>query len=301
MCESRQPAVHIVSFNSASVIRQCLSSLRSHAPAAKIIIVDNGSLDGSAEIIARAAATSAAAGHNSIRLICNTENRGFAVAANQAADASTGDPVVFLNPDATVRAGWLDRICEALDEPSVGIVGCKVLNEDGRTLQHVGGLVRANGLTEHIGRGELDHGQYDGIRDAAYVTGAALGIRRQVWNELGGFDEKYFPAYFEELELCWRARDRGYEVIVAPDAVVLHVEGASYESAGGLAFYSAYHRNRIRFVMRNFRASELLAGFVPAEIRWLVTVRPRRQLRAAGYAYLMGLLGLPSTILHRLR
>jgi GT2 family glycosyltransferase len=317
-----KPTIHIVSFNSGSAIEECLASLRRHAPGAEIIIVDNASDDGSEKVITSLADRSAAGEGSPIQMILNDKNRGFAAAANQAARASTGDPVVFLNPDTEVCAGWLDRMCGALEDPSVGVVGCKVLDKDGHTLQHVGGLVRANGLTEHIGRGEPDRGQYDETRETPYVTGAALGIRRRVWEELGGFDEKYFPAYFEELELCWKARARGYRVIVVPGAVVLHSEGASFkvegESAGeggesaaegrepaadgeAPAFYSAYHRNRIRFVLRNFGAIEMIAGFVPAEIRWLATVRPRRQLRAAAYAYLMGLLDLPNTVLHRLR
>jgi GT2 family glycosyltransferase len=300
-----------------------------HAPGAPIVVVDNCSADGSADIVEEFAARAMASRSSDsgigapvpIQVIRNSENRGFAAAANQAAAASSSgppagpaategstpgpaepdsagpDPVVFLNPDTQVCEGWLERMCEAFGDPTVGVVGCKILGEDGQTLQHVGGLVRANGLTEHIGRGEVDEGQYDEISDVEYVTGAAIAIRRQVWDALGGFDADYFPAYFEELELCWRARQSGYRVIVVPSACLLHLERGSFQESGD--FRSAYHRNRIRFVLRNFGIARIVFRSAPAELRWMLTAKPRRQFGVAISAYLRGLAGLPKTLARR--
>jgi GT2 family glycosyltransferase len=331
----RSPALHIVTFNSAGAIAKCLESLATHAPRAAIVVVDNGSEDGSADVVEDFASEAAAAGSSAggseaggvegaarIRLIRNSENRGFAAAANQAAaasgaglavdrttpdpdarelaaepiapDRSAPNPVIFLNPDTEVCEGWLENLCAAFADPAVGVVGCKILGEDGQTLQHMGGLVRANGLTEHIGRGEVDEGQYDQVSDVEYVTGAAIAIRRQVWDALGGFDTGYYPAYFEELELCWRARASGYRVVVEPKARVLHLERGSFQKSGD--FRSAYHRNRIRFVLRNFGIARFVFRSIPAELYWMLTAKPRRQFGIAISAYLRGLAGLPKAI-----
>jgi len=210
---SASPAVIIVTYNSALYIESCLDSLADCGGQPQIIVVDNASADGTADAVAR---------YPTVKLIQNQKNLGFAAAVNRGAQATQGDPLILLNPDTLVFPGYLERLLSSLRDPSIGVAGCKILEPDGVTLQHAGGVVAANALTQHVGRGEEDRGQYDELAEVDYVTGAGLAIRREVWESLGGFDEGYWPAYFEETELCWQARARGYRVVFVPEAVLLH-------------------------------------------------------------------------------
>jgi GT2 family glycosyltransferase len=292
---SYEPAVVIVTYRSADVIGACLSRVLASDVEPQVVVVDNASDDASADIAAR---------HDGVEVIRNRENRGFAAAVVQGVAATSGDPVVLLNPDTEVEPDCLRRLAQALEREHVGIAGCKVLDPDGRTIQHVGGIVGPNGLTDHVGRGEIDHGQHDEVRDVAYVTGAGLAISRRLWELLGGLDSGYWPAYFEECELCWRARAAGYRVVVEPRAVLRHHEAASTRGEHASlpeVFYHAYHRNRVRFVLRNFTLGRLATGFVPAELRWMLAGHHRGQGRALWHAYASALLELPAIVRHRLR
>ncbi len=193
----------------------------------------------------------------------------FAAANNQTMRASTGDVVVLLNDDAYLHPACLAEVARVMGlDAGVGVVGCKVYYPDSNVLQHAGGCILPNGRTEHIGYGEVDHGQYDIARDVDYVTGAALAVRRGVLNELGLLDEGYYPLYFEETDLCYRARARGYRVVYLPTAVAYHYE---LSAKGGLkeSFFIPYHRNRLRFVVKNFDRRELWR-FLKEEIPWLL-------------------------------
>jgi GT2 family glycosyltransferase len=290
--------VVVVSYNSASFITGCLRSVLAQEVNAEILVVDNASTDASADLAAKI---------EGVRVLRNISNRGFAAAANQGAAAGCGDVVVLVNPDAELLEGSLARMVSRLQDPEIGVGGGKILELDGATLQHVGGIVHANGLTDHRGRGERDRGQYDETCEVTYVTGALFAVRRGVWEEIGGFDAGYYPAYFEEVEFCWQARHRGYRVMVVPEAVAVHHEGGSSHQHGDLYrlppadFLRAYHRNRIRFVLRNFSLRQIAAAFVPAELRWLVAARPRGQLGALARAYSAAALALPSIVAHRAR
>lgn len=292
---NRKPAAVIVTYRSGGVIGTCLRRLRASDVDVEIMVVDNASGDDSADVAAR---------HDAVTVIRNPENRGFAAAVVQGVAATRGDPIVLLNPDTEVEPDCMRRLAEALEAADVAIAGCKVLDTDGRTIQHAGGMIGPNALTDHLGRGEVDRGQYDEVRDVPYVTGAALAIRRRAWEVLGGLDIGYWPAYFEECELCWRARAAGYRVIVEPRAVLRHHEAASTrgeQESLPETFYRAYHRNRLRFVLRNFPFTQLLGGFLPAELRWMLAGHHRGQGKALWHAYGSALRELPATLRHRLR
>lgn len=315
------PAVVIVTYESAGVIDSCLRHVLASDVTPEVVVVDNGSRDDSAAL---------ASAHPGVEVIRNDRNRGFAAAVRQGVAASTGDPIVLLNPDTDVAPDCLRRLSDALARERVGIAGCKVADADGHTIQHAGGVVHANALTDHIGRGEIDRGQYDEVRDVSYVTGAGLAIHRRVWELLGGVDSGYWPAYYEEIELCWRARAAGYRVIVEPRAGLRHREAASSRAAESMrgdgeadqepasngggegseggqpppmpaSFYRAYHRNRMRFVLRNFSLSRVLFGFVPAEADWLWQGHHRGHTGALLRAYGAAVLMLPSALAYRIR
>jgi GT2 family glycosyltransferase/glycosyltransferase involved in cell wall biosynthesis len=163
-----------------------------------------------------------------IRLVRNEANAGFIRSCNRGFDAARGGYIVFLNNDTEVKARWLDELYETMQrDPQIGIAGSKLLYPDG-TLQECGGIVWRLGDGWNWGRGEAaDDPRYCYMRDADYVSGAALMVRKSLFAGVGKFDEHYLPAYYEDTELCFRARQAGYRVVVQPASEVVHFEGAS--------------------------------------------------------------------------
>ncbi|MFN8176372.1 MAG: glycosyltransferase, partial [bacterium] len=166
-----------------------------------------------------------------------------------------------------------------------------------RVIQHAGGTLRENALTDHIGRGEEDQGQHDAPRDCPYVTGAAFAMRRKVLEEVGLLDERYLPAYFEETDLCFRVRRRGYRVVYEPGARLVHHEGTASGGTQSERFLYNYHKNRLRFVLRQYSPRAFLRRFVPAEIAWMRAFMPPEQKKPLARAYAVNALRLPLTLL----
>lgn len=201
-------------------LEQTLASIRRHTePPYELIVVDNGSADGTPELLLRRL--------TGATVILNTTNRGYGVATNQAASRATGDTLVLLNDDVFVHAGWLPPLLAALEDRDVGAVGPKILNVDG-SLQQAGAVVTRSGATDLYGHGDdPTDDAYGYARVVDYVAGACLMIRRRIFQELGGFDPVYHPAYFEDTALCLAVRERGDAVIYEPRSIVTHVGGAS--------------------------------------------------------------------------
>lgn len=285
-------SVIIVTFNGEKVISDCLSSvLQSSYPNLEIIVVNNGSLDRTRDIVINH--------FPQVKLIDAKKNLGFAGGNNLGIKYATGDIIILLNDDTTVKTDWIDAIAKVFNEDKkVGVVGCKILYPDKKTIQHAGGIVRQNGLTEHIGNGELDYGQYDFLKEVDYVTGAAIAFRRELIDILGLLDEKYYPIYFEETDYCFRARKLGYRIIYLPQAVVYHWESQSTVKFSPAFFYN-YHKNRIRFLLKNFSFEQLLKAFL-VEIRWLSSLSEGVEFSAVCFAYLFNLFKLPFIISDRL-
>ena len=206
---------------------------------AEIVIVDNASHDDSTFLV-RARLPRAT-------LMRASENLGFAGGCNQGAAIAHGGVLLFLNPDTVPPPDAPSLLWEALaTRPGVGAVGCKLRFPDGR-IQSAGGWLGANALTGHRGWGEVDAGQYDEEAVVDYVPGAALAIRRDLFLEMGGFHDGYFPGFYEDLELCWRLRQRGYEVRYVPAPAIVHHESPTM----GARFDYWLHRNRMLFLARN--------------------------------------------------
>jgi hypothetical protein len=151
----------------------------------------------------------------------------------------------------------------------IGIAGCKLLYPDGNRIQHAGGILRYPlALPDHYGFRQLDAGQFDEMRDVDYVTGAAVLARRDLLTQLGGFDEGFSPAYFEETDLCFRARAAGWRVVYVPQAVAVHLESSTAVRDSPF-YYASFHRGRLRFVLKHYTPEQFLNDFVPAErARW---------------------------------
>jgi GT2 family glycosyltransferase len=272
------PAVAVVNWNGGADLLDCLAALVAQTrPAAEIVLVDNGSTDGSAD--------AAAARFGGLRRIDLPHNPGYGAAANAAARATTGDPLAALNPDVVLDADWLEVVADAFAaDPSLGIAGSKLLFPDG-TIQHAGGLLhRPLMLADHRRYRQPDAADEREPTDVEYVNGAAIAIRRAALDAVGGFDEGFF-LYFEETDLCWRARAADWRVRYLPRARAVHRESAATvkESAG---YYRGYHRGRIRFALKHVQPAAFLGELVPAERARLATVVSLEELAGLRRAFI---------------
>lgn len=286
--------VIIVSYNGAAYLEACIKAVvQSSHQNLEMIVVDNASLDNSVQILKKR--------FPNVNLIINNTNRGFAAANNQGIQASTGDIIIMLNQDTIIEPECIRVMVRALvADPTVGIVGCKIYHEDGKTLQHAGGILHPNALTDHRGAGELDIGQYEQPLDVQYVTGAAIGFRKELCARIGLLDEDYRPAYFEELDFCLRAQSCGYRVRYLPAAKLVHFESTASGKFSDVFFYR-YHRNRIRFVIKNLGFRKHIPAFITHEFKWLVRHLPPEQKQPLLAAYKENLRLLPRTLAARLR
>ena len=251
-------AVVIVNYNSAAYLDGCLTALRKleNRPD-EIIVVDNASSDDSLADLAV---------WPQVVIEASTRNLGFAGGANRGISRSDAPLVVVLNPDVELDPSYGAALLKVFaDNPTLGAAGAKLRYPDSDLLQHAGGDIDAFHLgASHRGYREQDRGQWDTPSDVNYVTGAALALRRQAFDKVGGFDERFWPAYFEDVDLCWRLRDAGWQVRYQPELTGVHVESVTL--ARSVAYYRSYFRNRIRFALKHFSAEQWWGSFIPNEI-----------------------------------
>ena len=161
-------------------------------------------------------------------IVTSAANEGFAGACNRAAGRATGELLVFLNDDAVVEPGWLDALVAAADaHGEAAAVGSRVLAPDGSALEE-GTVLWSDGSVTLIDRYHRPRpAPPPGARRVDYCSAASLLVRASVFREVGGFDEGYFPAYYEDVDLCLKLQDRGHAVVYEPASVVRHRHGAS--------------------------------------------------------------------------
>jgi len=218
--------------------RACLASIERHRPCVpfEVVVVDDASPDRTAELV------SASPG---VRLARTQRNVGFVGACNLGAGHARGDYLLFLNNDTEVRPGALDALVDAAEsDPEIGLVGAMLVYPDGR-LQESGGIIWADGSGWNYGRdGEATAPQFQVRRDVDYCSGAALLVRREVFERVGGFDQRYAPAYYEDTDLAFAIRASGHRSIVEPRAVVVHHEGVSHgtDRTAGVKRYQEINR-----------------------------------------------------------
>jgi len=255
-------SIVIPTYNRLDLTRGCLEGIAETAPGAEVIVVDNGSTDGTREFLL----AEQSAGR--LRCLLNEENLGFGKACNRAAALSDRELVLLLNNDVVPRPGWLDAMVAELDDPTVGIVGSRLLYPDGR-IQHAGGDFARNGETEHVHRFAAgDDPAVVVSRDCPVVTGASLLVRRSLYEALGGFDEGYFM-YVEDVDICIRAWHVGYRVRYCAESVLVHYESSSSPSRGWCAenlvdgwarFHERWLGRMPEPVLRLTRVPDVLAG-----------------------------------------
>lgn len=280
-------SVVIPAWNGARFLPACLEALYALGdPDLDVVVVDNASADGSADLVA--------ARYPAARLLRHAENLGFARACNAGLRAAAGEVLVLLNQDTVVRPAWLTALRAAFtDQPQAGIVGCKALYPDGR-VQHAGGWMEwPLGVGHHYGHAEPDDGRWDEARAVDFVTGAALGLRRAVLERIGYLDEDLRPAYFEDVDYCLRARAAGFLVWYAPAAVLEHHESTSTAPAARSRYYQ---RNRLRLVLKHLPPDRFLAEFVPAERERLPLALWSTEGPALRAAYLESVFEVPALL-----
>jgi GT2 family glycosyltransferase len=233
----------IPNWNGMRFLPTCLNALRQQTHRDfETILVDNGSTDGSRELLARE--------FPEARVLALETNRGFAPAVNEGIRAARGDVVVLLNNDTEADPHWLAEIARALAEnPRAGIVACKLRLFDQRDHLHsAGDFYRVDGVPGNRGVWEKDCGQYDDARGIFGGCGAAVAYRKAMLDEIGAFDEE-LGSYCEDVDVNWRARLAGWAVAYAPRAVVYHRVSAT----GGGPIASFYNgRNFIWVLAKNY-------------------------------------------------
>lgn len=225
--------------NRGELTRDCLTALAAldGLPDYELIVVDNGSTDGTAEFLAQLG--------GDVRIITKAENVGFAKACNQGAALAKGKYLVFLNNDTVPQPGWLNAlVAEAESDASVGIVGSKLLYPDG-TIQHAGVVRDCQYLLPyHIYKSFAgEHPAVNQRREFQIVTAACLLIRRSLFEEVGKFDEGYLNG-LEDADLCLKVRERGYQVVYQPRSVVVHLESQTPGRKAHEAANAAHFLNR---------------------------------------------------------
>jgi len=267
--EASKPKVSIiiVTYNSEKYILKCVDSiLKNNYPNLEIIVVDNASSDNTINKLKNYG--------DKLKIIKNKKNLGFGIGNNLGIKLSTGSILLLINADAYLEENSISELVSVfLKDDKVMIVGPKILYPDTRKIQSAGGIIQKNGLSNHIGYGDEDNPKYDDLKIVDYVTGAIMAIRRKLFEESGLFDPVYFPAYYEETEKCVQARKLNYKVVYSPKSIGYHYESTTIGTKNP-AFLTIFHKNRFKFIYRNYSFKDYFSKFLPSEIHWFFKYCP---------------------------
>ena len=245
------PAFEHVEYTIAAVI-----SLLEHGSSTRyeIVIGNNVSSDETADVF------SAVGGL--VRCITHELNEGFIRNCNLSARHASGRYVVLLNNDTIILDGWLDELLAPFKRfVDVGLTGSKLLMPDG-SLQEAGGIVWQDASAWNFGRGQDPTlPEFNYVKDVDYVSGAAIAIPKQVWDDIGGFDERYVPAYFDDSDLAFALRAKGLRTLYAPGSQLIHHEGITHGTDVTTSTKAYQEANRSKFIEK--WARELAAGQYP--------------------------------------
>ncbi|MEO7908690.1 MAG: glycosyltransferase family 2 protein [Roseiflexaceae bacterium] len=275
----------IINWKCAEETCVCLASLTATVDPSTVVVIDNGSADGSVELIS--------ARFPAVTMLPISTNLGFAKAANIGiahALARRADGIFLLNNDTTVAPDTVTRLAQQLAESvHVGVLSAKIfLTEQPGRLWSVGGVYRGHNAID-LGAGALDHGQFDHTQ-LDFVYGCAMLLSARMLYAIGGFDERFFM-YYEDVDLCLRARAAGYTVALAPAAHVWHLGSHSTSAKPGLKlFYEA--RSRQLFYAKHLSGAAR-RRFYGSEFRYIISLtlqRLRAGNPAGALAYLRGCL-----------
>jgi len=276
-------------YNQAQLTKACVEAVRATAGTPEhyeLILVDNGSWDWTREYVKSLG--------DSVTVVTNSDNLGFAKACNQGAQVAKGRYLLFLNNDTVPRAGWLEALLAGADADGADIVGAKLLYPNGR-VQHAGVAFNKNGIGYHIFRNfPADAAAVNKKRFMQCVTAACLLVSRELFIELGGFDE-HFHNGFEDVDFCLRGGQSGRKVLYTPHAVVVHheeqSEGRKRFDARNMQRYLARWQGKVRCDDEELYAAEGYSVQWRADGSCTVRQRSGEAARAAGRYPLVPLVG----------
>lgn len=249
-------SIAVLNYNGRRFLDVCLDAvLAQHLEGGfEVLLMDNGSEDGSLEHVRER--------FPHVRPLALGRNRGYSGANNAAFAEAAGEHVVLLNNDTRVRPGWLDALVRAAEsDPEVGAVTSKlVFMQRPDTIQNAGSLILSDGSGADRGFGEPDQGQYEKREEVFGACGGAVLLTRKMLDDVGGFDETFF-AYYEDTDLSWRMRLRGWKILYEPAAVVEHVHtGTNVEWSPFFIFH--VDRNRLFMILKNGPPGFVLGAFL---------------------------------------
>lgn len=220
-------SVIIPTLDRVNLLRNCLNGVLNTLPSyleGEVIVVDDGSTDGTIEFV-----TSLSNADSRVRFVSGALPRqGFSKACNRGALLARGQILIFLNNDTVPKHGWIAALLETFrHHPNTGAVGGKLLYPDGR-LQEAGSIIFADGSAANVGNGEsADLPLYNYLREVDYCSAAFLATPKQLFEDLGSFDLRYSPAYYEDTDYCFKVRATGRPVYYQPRCVISHIGGAT--------------------------------------------------------------------------
>jgi GT2 family glycosyltransferase len=237
------PRVSIIipSYGQVDFTLRCLASIAAAPPTTSIevIVVEDASGDPAVAQLEQV---------EGLHLIRWPSNKGFLRSCNDAAHLAQGELLLFLNNDTEVTPDAIDALVRLLDaRPDAGMVGSRLLCPDG-TLQEAGGVVWRDGSAWNYGKGDdPQKPEYSYVREVDYISGAAIMIPRARWDEMGGFDEAFLPAYCEDSDLAFRLRAAGWKVLFQPRSTVIHHEGVSHgtDTSSGIKAHQVANTRRL--------------------------------------------------------
>ena len=235
-------SIVICAFNKWEYTLDCLASvcksLSQNVSAAEVILVDDASSDKTNEVFCTV---------RGLRYVRNDTNLGFLQSAKIGASHARGEFVLFLNNDTEPIGNWIDPLVNrANSSQKIGAVGSKLIYPDGR-LQEAGGIIFSDASGWNYGKfADAESPEFSYARKVDYCSGASLLIRRSYWEEFGGFDTRFIPAYYEDTDFCFQLRNNGLEVWFEPKSLVVHHEGISHgvDESSGLKAYQLANKSK---------------------------------------------------------
>ena len=300
-------AVVVLNWNGRKWLEIMLPFLIRYSQQAKIFIADNASADDSILFVEK--------NYPKIKIISNKSNNGYAKGYNDVLKKIDSKYYVLINSDIEVSKNWIDPIINLMDNDNK-IAACqpKILNYNNRNYFEYAGA--SGGYIDLLGyplcRGrifdtlEKDEGQYNDVKEIFWASGACLFVRSSYFNDIGGLDEDFF-AHQEEIDLCWRFKNKDYKIMVQPESIVYHVGGGTLNSSSAFKTYLNF-RNNLSMLFKNLSLFEII-WIIPsrlildgiAALRFLIQKNGYKHFFAVLQAHFSFYLNLPKNFIKRLK